>query len=48
MVAPPHPEAAEDQSAAVDEGHPERERVADEEIAEQRQRRMPRPIATKA
>jgi hypothetical protein len=35
---PPHPEAAEDQAAAVDEGHPERKRLADIEEADQRQR----------
>src|SRR4051794_11579226 len=38
MSAPPHPEAAEHQPAAVDKGHPQLEPVADQEIADQRQR----------
>src|SRR5258707_15875353 len=33
------PEPAEDQPAAIDEGHPERERLAEVEIADQRQHR---------
>src|SRR5271168_77210 len=36
--APSHPEAAEDESAAIDHGHPRLEPVADEEIADQGQR----------
>src|SRR6476646_2179473 len=36
---PPHPEAAEDQSAAIDEGHPEIEAAAGVEIADRCQRR---------
>src|SRR3954447_19663122 len=36
-LAPAHPEAAQDQSAAVDKGHPQIEPVAGEEIADQRQ-----------
>src|SRR5665213_789301 len=35
--APAHPEAAQNEPAAIDEGHPQRERFADEEIANQRQ-----------
>src|SRR6187549_3834946 len=38
MSAPPHPEAAEQQAAAIDERHPQVERAANEEIADQRQR----------
>src|ERR1700675_2125975 len=37
-LAPAHPEAAQHQPAAIDEGHPQVERAADEEIADQRQR----------
>ena len=46
--APAHPEPAEDQAAAIDEGHPQRKRRADVEIADQVSAVMPRPIATKA
>src|SRR5450432_2874301 len=38
-LIPAHPEPAEDQPAAIDEGNPQRERPADEEIADQRKRR---------
>src|SRR5215475_7168119 len=37
-LAPAHPEAAENQSETVDEGHPQRKFVADEEVTDQRQR----------
>src|SRR6266700_4346939 len=37
-LAPTHPEAAQHKPAAVDERHPQVERVADEKIADQRQR----------
>src|SRR6266850_1301818 len=37
-LAPAHPEAAQHEPAAVDECHPQIERIADEEIADQRQR----------
>src|ERR1700722_9794885 len=37
VSTPPHPEAADDEAAAIDEGHPQIE-LADQEIADQRQR----------
>jgi len=37
-LAPAHPEPAENQSEPVDEGHPQRKFVADEEVTDQRQR----------
>src|ERR1700754_176129 len=40
-LAPAHPEAAQNKSTAVDKSHPQVERVADEEIADQRQRGDP-------
>src|SRR5580693_3801566 len=37
-LVPPHPEPAQDESAAIDGGHPQQEtESADEEIADQRQ-----------
>src|ERR1700680_3335646 len=45
---PTHPETAQDQSAAVDEGHPERECRADEEVADQRQRSDGKPDRDKS
>jgi hypothetical protein len=35
---PAHPQPAQNEPAAIDEGHPQRDRFADEEIADQRQR----------